>query len=130
MVVMPLERDGGQAQFIVPEQPDVPDATLAPLLNWIGRNLRNDLSLPAPARRATISSRTLSRRFRVHGGMTPAQWTARARVREAQRLLETMILPVEAVAEATGYGSATALRERFAAILGVSPLAYRRAFSS
>ena len=51
-------------------------------------------------------------------------------MREAQRLLETTTLSVEVVAEAVGYGSAVGLRERFAAILGVSPLAYRRAFSS
>jgi transcriptional regulator GlxA family with amidase domain len=102
MVVMPLERAGGQAQFIVPEQPDAPDATFGPLLNWIERNLSSNLSLPALARRAAMSRRTLSRRFRAHVGMTPAAWMARARVREAQRLLETTTLSVEAVAEAVG----------------------------
>lgn len=130
MVVMPLERDGGQAQFIVPEEPDLPDATFAPLLNWIGRNLRNDLSLRVLARRASMSGRSLSRRFRLHVGMTPAKWIARVRLREAQRLLETTSLSVEAVAEAAGYGSATVLREKFAAFLGVSPRAYRRSFSA
>ena len=128
--VMPLERAGGQAQFIVHEQPDVPHATFGPLLIWIEQNLRHDLSLPVVARRAAMSCRTLSRRFREHVGMTPAAWIARARVREAQRLLETTNLSVEAVAETTGYGSATVLRDRFAAIAGVSPLAYRRSFSS
>jgi transcriptional regulator GlxA family with amidase domain len=128
--VMPLERAGGQAQFIVHEPPDVPNATFGPLLIWIEQQLREDLSLPAVARRAAMSCRTLSRRFREHVGMTPAAWIARARVREAQRLLETTKLPVEAVAEAAGYGSATVLRDRFAAIVGVSPLAYRRSFSS
>jgi AraC-like DNA-binding protein len=86
--------------------------------------------LPVIARRAAMRCRTLSRRFREHVGMTPAAWIARARVREAQRLLETTRLSVEAVAKAAGYGSATVLRDRFAAIVGVSPLAYRRSFSS
>lgn len=130
LVVMPLERAGGQAQFIVPEQPDVPDTTFGPLLMWIERHLRHDLSLPAIARRAAMSGRTLSRRFRLHVGMTPAAWVGRARVREAQRLLETTRLSVERVAEMVGYGSAVVLRERFTAVVGVSPLAYRRAFSS
>jgi transcriptional regulator GlxA family with amidase domain len=129
MVVMPLERAGGQAQFIVHEQPDIPDASFGPLLLWIERNLRGNLSLPAIARRAAMSCRTLSRRFRAHVGMTPAAFIARARVREAQRLLETTTLSMEAVAENVGYGSATVFRERFAAIVGVSPLAYRRSFS-
>jgi transcriptional regulator GlxA family with amidase domain len=46
MVVMPLERTGGQAQFIVHEQPDLPDATFGPLMTWIEQHLRSDLSLP------------------------------------------------------------------------------------
>jgi transcriptional regulator GlxA family with amidase domain len=128
--VMSLERTGGQAQFIVHEQPDVPNATFGPLLIWIDQHLRSDLSLPVIARQAAMSGRTLSRRFLEHVGMTPAAWIARARVREAQRLLETTKLSVEAVAEAAGYGSAAVLRERFGAIVGVSPSAYRRSFSS
>lgn len=129
MVVMPLERAGGQAQFIVHEQPDVPDATFGPLLAWIERHLQSDLSLPVIARRAAMSCRTLSRRFRAHVGMTPAAWIARARVHEAQRLLETTTLSVERIAEKVGYGSTTVLRERFGTMVGVSPLAYRRSFS-
>jgi transcriptional regulator GlxA family with amidase domain len=130
MVVMPLERAGGQAQFIVPEQPDVPHESFGPVLQWIERNLKANLSLPAIARRSAMSCRTLSRRFKAHVGMTPAAFIARARVREAQRLLETTPHSVEVVAESVGYGSATVFRERFAAIVGVSPLAYRRSFSS
>jgi transcriptional regulator GlxA family with amidase domain len=128
--VMPLERAGGQAQFIVHEQPDLPDATFGQLLVWLEENLRKDLSLPVVARRAVMSCRTLSRRFRERVGMTPAAWIARARIREAQRLLETTRLSVEAIAEAVGFRSATVLRERFRATVGASPLTYRRAFVS
>jgi transcriptional regulator GlxA family with amidase domain len=130
MVVMPLERAGGQAQFIVHEQPDVPDARFGSLLVWIERNLRSDLSLRVISRRAAMSCRTFSRRFREHVGMTPAAWIGKARVREAQRLLETTRLSVERVAEMVGYGSTSVLRERFTEAVGVSPVAYRRSFSS
>lgn len=125
--VMPLERAGGQAQFIAVEAPDE-SAAFGPLLVWMQRNLRSDLTLERVARQAAMSCRTLSRRFRVHVGTTPAQWIARARVREAQRLLETTSLSVEAIAEAVGFGSASVLRERFRAALSTSPLAYRGAF--
>jgi transcriptional regulator GlxA family with amidase domain len=54
---------------------------------------------------------------------------ARARVRRAQRLLETTDLSIERVATEAGFGSATVLRERFGEILGTSPTAYRRSFS-
>ena len=128
--VMPLERTGGQAHFIVPEVPVIDHATFGPLLHWIQRNLRQDLSLTALARQAAMSTRTLSRRFQEHVGTSPAQWVANARVREAQLLLETTRLSVEEVAETTGFGAPTVLRERFRALVGTSPLSYRSAFRS
>ena len=54
---------------------------------------------------------------------------AQARVRRAQRLLETTDLAIEHVATEAGFGSATVMREHFAAVVGTSPLSYRRAFS-
>ena len=35
LAVMPLERDGGQAQFIVHEQPGADGSSLGPLLIWM-----------------------------------------------------------------------------------------------
>jgi len=128
--VMPLEREGGQAQFIVSRPPPTDATSMGELLAWIEGNLRKDLSLPAIARRAAMSTRTLSRRFRLEVGATPAAWIASARVRRAQRLLETTELSVERLAAEVGFASATVLRARFAETVGTSPLAYRRAFRS
>jgi transcriptional regulator GlxA family with amidase domain len=75
-----------------------------------------------------MSSRTLSRRFRERVGTTPAHWITTARVRRAQRLLETTDLSVEEVAAEAGFGSAAVLREHFGDMVGTSPLTYRRAF--
>lgn len=128
-VVMPLERSGGQAQFIVYEQPAVVES-MGPLLLWIEQNVRKQLSLSAIARHAAMSTRTLSRRFREQVGATPVQWITSARVRRAQQLLETTSLSVEQVAGEVGFRSASVLREHFGGILGTTPLAYRRAFGS
>ena len=129
--VMPLERAGGQAQFIVHQQPvAVGDSSMGSLLRWIERNFRKELSLPVIARQAAMSTRTLSRRFLEQVGATPAQWIAHARVHYAQRLLETAGLSVEEVATEAGFGSAAVLRERFRQIVGTSPTAYRRAFTA
>lgn len=126
--VMPLERAGGQAQFIVHAPPDSDGSSLEPLLAWIEQNLRKELTLPAIARRAAMSTRTLSRRFREQVGTTPANWVTRARVRSAQRLLETTSLSVERVAADIGFGSSAVLREHFGQIVGTSPQAYRHSF--
>ncbi len=126
--VMPLERAGGQAQFIDHAPPAGDGSSMGPLLAWMEQNLRGDLSLAVIARRAAMSTRTLSRRFREQVGTTPAAWVVRARARRAQRLLETTALPVERVAAEVGFGSSTVLREHFGQIVGTSPLAYRRSF--
>ena len=126
--VMPLERAGGQAQFIVHAPPASDGSSLEPLLAWIENNLRQDLTLPAIARRAAMSTRTLSRRFREQVGMTPASWITHARIRSAQRLLETTSLSVERVAADVGFGSSAVLREHFGQIVGTSPQAYRQSF--
>ncbi|MEU1197272.1 helix-turn-helix domain-containing protein [Streptomyces sp. NPDC005813] len=129
MCVMPLEREGGQAQFIVHTQPPVPTGTtLEPLLDWLEENAARDLTLEDIAAHAGMSTRTLNRRFREQTGTTPLQWLHRARVRRAQYLLETTTYPVERIAAQAGFGSPTAFRERFKRVAGTSPHAYRRAF--
>jgi transcriptional regulator GlxA family with amidase domain len=127
--VMPLEREGGQAQFIVADQPPVPrGAELEPLLRWLSDNATTDLTLGGIATRAGMSTRTLNRRFREQTGTTPLQWLHRERVRHAQYLLENTKHPVDRIAGEVGFGSPTAFRERFKRVVGTSPNAYRAAF--
>ncbi|MFF4391765.1 GlxA family transcriptional regulator [Streptomyces sp. NPDC001552] len=127
--VMPLERDGGQAQFIVHEHPPTPHGSaLEPLLRWMEDNARRELTLDEVAAQAGMSVRTLNRRFREQTGTSPLQWLHRARIRQAQYLLETTGHPVERIASQVGFGSPTAFRDRFRRITGTSPNAYRRAF--
>lgn len=127
LAVMPLEREGGQAQFIVHEPP-ICSSSLHALLAWMERNLYRPLTLEEIAGQAVTSTRTLSRRFQDQTGTTPLQWLLAARIRHARVLLETTALSIEQIATATGFGSATALRARFAQVLGISPLRYRRNF--
>ena len=129
LAVMPLERAGGQAQFIEHAPPSEAPGAMTPLLTWIEQNLSRELPLPVIARRAAMSTRTLSRRFREQVGTTPAAWLSHARVRRAQRLLETTDLAIEQVAAEAGFGSAAVMREHFGTVIGTSPLLYRRAFS-
>jgi transcriptional regulator GlxA family with amidase domain len=129
LAVMPLERAGGQAQFIEHAPPSDTPGAMTPLLTWMEQNLSRELPLPVIARRAAMSTRTLSRRFRQQVGATPAAWLAQARVRRAQRLLETTDLPIERVAAEAGFGSAAVMREHFGTVVGTNPVSYRRAFS-
>jgi transcriptional regulator GlxA family with amidase domain len=130
LAVMPLERADGQAQFIEHDPPSETPGSMAALLAWMEQNLARELSSPVIARRAAVSVRPLSRRFRGQVGTTPAAWIAHARVRHAQRLLETTNLAIEQVAEEASFGSAAVMREHFGGVIGTSPLTYRRAFST
>lgn len=127
LAVVPLERSGGQAQYIVHEPPGS-TSSLAPLLEWMNRHLNRELDLATLARRAGTSTRTLSRRFREQIGTTPKQWLLTARIARAQQLLESTALSLEEVAERAGFSAASTLRGRFTRLLGTSPAAYRRAF--
>ncbi|MCY0936838.1 GlxA family transcriptional regulator [Streptomyces sp. H34-S4] len=128
--VMPLEREGGQAQFIVHDYAPTPQgSTLEPLLIWLQDNLGSDLTLADVAAHAGTSTRTLIRHFREQTGTTPLQWLHRARIRRAQHLLESTRHSVERIGAQVGFGSPTAFRDRFKRTTGVSPQTYRRSFS-
>jgi transcriptional regulator GlxA family with amidase domain len=127
--VMPLEREGGQAQFIVHDQPPAPRGSLLePVLAWMEDNCATDLTLADIAAHADLSTRTLNRRFREQTGSTPLQWLLRSRIRRAQYLLETTGHPIDRIATQVGFGSPTAFRERFKRVVGTSPNTYRTTF--
>jgi transcriptional regulator GlxA family with amidase domain len=125
--VMPLERSGGQTQFIVHPEPSS-SLALQPVLKWMESQLHRTLTLEAIAAHAALSKRTLGRRFMQQTGTSPLQWLLGARVRRAQSLLETSALSVEQVANATGFGSSAAFRACFGKLVGTSPQDYRRSF--
>jgi len=123
IAVMPLERDGGQAQFIVHEPPPPDGATLEPVLRWMEENAHQELRLEDIAAQAMMSPRTLSRRFREQMGTTPLQWLKRSRLHKAQLLLETTEHSIEWIALQVGFGSSTSLRDLFKQLVGISPQA-------
>jgi transcriptional regulator GlxA family with amidase domain len=128
--VVPLERDGGQSQFIRHVPPAADGGSLESLLRWVERNLGEPLTLERMARRAAMSVRSLNRHFREQTGTTPLRYLLSLRVRRAQQLLETTTLSVEHIATDVGFGSVTSLREHFRRVVMTSPQAYRRAFRS
>jgi AraC family transcriptional activator FtrA len=130
-LVVPPQRDGGQAQYIDAPMPDSDgDGLFAGTLDWLQGHLDEPVTVEDLAVRAAMSPRTFARRFVASTGTTPYQWVARERVRLAQRLLETTDLPVEAIARDCGLGSAANLRKQFSRALATSPQAYRRTFAA
>ena len=127
-MVVPPQREGGQAQYIEAPLREVDAVTLAPVLDWAQEHLDRELSVAALAERALMSERTFARRFREETGTTPHHWLVGRRVALAENLLESAALPIEEVARRCGFGSATMLRHHFTRLRGTPPTAYRRAF--
>lgn len=127
-MVVPPQRDGGQAQFIRSAVPTCEGETLGPLLTWMVEHLDEPMSVASLARASAMSERTFARRFRAETGTTPHAWITLQRVIRAEELLETTQLPVERIADQVGFGAPAALRHHFARVRGVSPQQYRRRF--
>jgi transcriptional regulator GlxA family with amidase domain len=123
-------RDGGQSQFIPRPVTPATDASTGPARAWALRHLDSPLDLSTMARRARMSVRTFTRRFREETGQSPGQWLARQRVERARLLLETTDLAVDEIARRCGFGTGVSLRTHLHAHLGVAPSTYRRTFSA
>ncbi|WP_227317281.1 transcriptional regulator FtrA [Cedecea davisae] len=130
LVVQP-HRDGGQAQFIEQAVPvEYEGERFAPLFDHLQRHLADNHSVASLAAFAGMSPRTFLRRFEAATGMTPARWLLQTRLKRSRELLENSQIPVEQIAELTGFGSAATLRHHFRKHLRTSPGAYRSTFTS
>jgi transcriptional regulator GlxA family with amidase domain len=128
-LVVYLQRPGGQHQFSVAmaTQP-ASRPVLRELQAWIREHLRDDCSVAALARRASMSERTLARAFRAELGVPPADFVEQVRIEAARQLLESSDLTVAAVARSCGFGTTETLHRAFLRRVQVTPAAYRERF--
>jgi len=128
-LVVPPQRDGGQAQFIEQPLPVLDSSNLfAETVAWVQDHLDEQVTVEDLATRSAMSPRTFARRFLSTTGTTPYQWLVRQRVQLAQRLLEVTDLSIETVAEKSGFCTAANLRKHFSRVVHTSPQTYRRTF--
>jgi transcriptional regulator GlxA family with amidase domain len=128
-LVVPPQRDGGQAQYIEAPMPVLDSSNLfADTVAWLQEHLDEPVTVDDLAARSAMSPRTFARRFLSSTGTTPYQWLVRQRVQLAQRLLELSDLPMDSVAERSGFSTAANLRKHFSRAVHTSPQAYRRTF--
>lgn len=130
-LVLFVRRPGGQAQFStgLAAQSAERDA-LRELQDWMPGHLGDDLSVPALAARAHMSTRHFSRAFHQEIGCTPAAYVERLRVEHGRLLLESTSIPVETIATACGFATPETMRRAFARRVGASPAAYRSRFAA
>lgn len=129
-MVTPPHRPGNQRPYIevpIPSAAEQQDP-LARTVDWARDNLHRRMTVRELAQRAHMSERTFTRRFTRLTGATPHRWLLHQRLLLAQHLLETTQLPVQAIAERCGFGSAALLRRHFSGYFATTPTGYRQGF--
>jgi AraC family transcriptional regulator, transcriptional activator FtrA len=130
-LVVPPQREGGQAQYISAPMPELDSSSLfADTVTWLQEHLNEPVTVEELAARSAMSPRTFARRFLASTGTTPYQWLLRQRIQLAQRLLEMTDLPIDSVAETSGFSTAANLRKHFGRTVHTSPQSYRRTFQA
>jgi transcriptional regulator GlxA family with amidase domain len=122
-----LHRPADQAQismFLATPPPG--NRLVRDLLGHIAAHLAEDLSPPALAARAGITTRHLTRLFAAQLGSTPARSVRAARTEAAAHLARGSDLPLSAVARRCGFASAARLRQAFLDHYGITGDTIRR----
>jgi AraC family transcriptional activator FtrA len=130
-MVVAAQRDGGQAQFIEAPVPGrIDDDPVGRTMEWALEHLAEPLPVAELARRAHLSPRQFSRRFRAATGTSPAGWLLHQRLQASLPLLERSDTGVEQIGRLVGLPSPAAFRRHFRSAFGIPPSAYRRTFQA
>ncbi len=108
----------------------VQDAVIARCQEWLAMNYRDPSPVAAMARLSGLAERTFKRRFRLATGMAPLEYVHALRLEEAKQMLEAGDQPVESIANEVGYEDSSFFRRLFRKHVGLTPIQYRRRFST
>lgn len=128
-MVVAAHRSGGQMQFIERPVPFRQENKLSNVLDRVLADAAHLWTIAEMADVAAMSQRTFMRRFREATGVSPGAWLIKQRLMIARDLLETTLMPMDRIAEATGIGTATNLRLHFTSHVGIPPSVYRKQFA-
>lgn len=94
-------------------------------LEYMDSYYSEPLTLAGEARRLSVSPSYLSARFMKETGMTFIEYLTHIRLRYACQLLEGLQMPIQQVAEWSGFSSSNYFARVFKAKMGISPTQYR-----
>src|SRR5258708_23294727 len=126
-MVVHHRRAGGQSQHSALLEIDAKSDRVQDALQYARRNLSKRLSVEKLAQAACLSPRQFSRVFRLETGISPAKAVENLRLEAARLMLEQGRVPIESVANETGFGDRERMRRSFVRAFGRTPRAIRNA---
>jgi two-component system, response regulator YesN len=95
-------------------------------IDYINNNLKNEISQKEVADHVHLNASYLSSLFKEHVKLTFSEYVTRRRIQRAKELLMTTNLPINDIAEESGYKTAKYFIKIFRELEGVTPSAYRK----
>jgi transcriptional regulator GlxA family with amidase domain len=129
MLVVHHRRAGGQSQHSALLNMDATSDRVQTALQFARSNLAIPLTVEKMAEAARLGPRQFSRVFRIETGISPAKAIGNLRLEAARLLLEQGRLPVEEIANRTGFGDRERMRRSFMREFGQSPQSVRNGSS-
>lgn len=112
--------------LFVQQQSEHQDSLVLEVESWLQRNIAQPLDMEQLASLHSVSSRTLSRRFKQANGVSLSGHLQELRLGQTKLLLENTSLSIEQIVVRVGYSSQSSLRRLFHKKLGLSPREYRQ----
>jgi len=106
--------------------PRLTDYQVRAAIDYIQDHVRDSLDLNSISRVAGMSEFHFARLFKAATGATPFQFVTQVRMARAKELLRKTRLPISEIAERVGYQKPSHFSERFRALSGCGPDAYRK----
>ena len=98
--------------------------------HWLQLHCSENIAVKDLSKVASLTERTLLRRFKKTTGHNPSEYIQQLRTDKAKQILRTSNISIEDVAWKVGYKDSTAFRRTFLKITGLTPREYRNRFSS
>ncbi|MED7789559.1 helix-turn-helix transcriptional regulator [Francisella sp. 19X1-34] len=106
---------------------EIPDINIIKsIYKYVIENLSEALLIEQVAKHFAMSSKTLTRLFQKHVGMTFEQWKQQVKILEAISLLSQEVTTTTQVAQALGYSSDSAFIHRFKKVTGKTPMEFKK----
>lgn len=99
---------------------------MTPIIDYIARHLHEKLSVEMLADHFGYSAGYLTRLFRRYTGSSPYQFILRTRLDHSKHLLATTDLPVQEIADQTGFSSLANFSSAFHKSVGQTPREFRK----